>query len=319
MIEFRPFHNTDPPRISQLWNDACLGFGAALDFPNEALDMLVLSEHYFDRQGLIVAMDDGEAVGFVHAGFGFNAEGTGISFEEGVICAVIVRNDFRRQGLGRQLVARAEEYLIRRGAKSIYAGESNRRNPFYLGLYGGAESVGFLESDKNADPFFKALGYEPLQKYELLRRSLVVAKEPFDPRGVAIKRTMKLAILDTPPGANWWWMTRYGRFESLSFVLAPNSGGTPPALVSCWGMEFHAQTRGERTVGITGLSVDENERRKGLGRTLVSEMMRRLREDLVGQAEVAVRADDPAGLGLFQSLGFTPFDTGVVYRKRPAP
>src|SRR5262245_26686996 len=79
MIEYRPFHNTDPPKLTELWNFGKLGPGAALEFPNDALDMLVLSEPYFDKLGVIVACDGSEAVGFVHAGFGANVDETGVS------------------------------------------------------------------------------------------------------------------------------------------------------------------------------------------------------------------------------------------------
>src|SRR5262245_65835195 len=122
--------------------------------------MLVLAGPDFDRQGLIVACEGTEVVGFVHAGFGANAEGTAISTESGVICAVLVRFDYRRRGIGRELVQKAEEYLRGRGAKVIFAGESGRRNPYYLGLYGGAESAGMLEADVIAAPFFRPLGYQ---------------------------------------------------------------------------------------------------------------------------------------------------------------
>src|SRR6185369_13147557 len=109
-----------------------------------------------------------EVVGFVHAGFGANASETALATETGVICAVVVRLDYRRKGIGRELVARAERYLRERGAREIFAGESGRRNPFYLGLYGGAESAGLLESDAAAAPFFKSLGYRPVERYILM-------------------------------------------------------------------------------------------------------------------------------------------------------
>src|SRR5262245_45144033 len=168
---------------------------AALEFPNDALDMLVLAEPYFDRAGLIVACDGPEVVGFIHAGFGANAAGTGLATDVGVICAVLVRLDYRRRGIGRELAARAENYLRERGATAIEAGEAGRRNPFYLGLYGGAESAGMLESDPAAAPFFTALGFQPADRYLLLRRNISEKNDPFDPRMLAVKRTMKFGVM----------------------------------------------------------------------------------------------------------------------------
>jgi GNAT superfamily N-acetyltransferase len=315
LIEYRPFHNTDPPHLAELWNFGKLGPGAALEFPNDALDMLVLSEPYFDRAGLIVACDGPEVVGFVHAGFGANAQGTGVGTDAGVVCAILVRLDYRRQGIGRELVARAEDYLRGRGAVEIFAGESGRRNPFYLGLYGGAESAGMLDSDPAAAPFFTVLGYQPAERYILMFRNISEKKDPFDPRMLAVKRSMKFGVMDHPTDADWWWMTRQGRFGSLTFVLVPNAGGPPPAEVTFWEMELHAATRGERTAGIAQMKVVPAERRKGYARSLLTEVIRRLREELVTRVEVTIHEDNTAALNLFRALNFEQFDTGVVFRK----
>ena len=315
LIEYRPFHNTDPPQLVELWNFGKLGPGAALEFPIDALDMLVLAQPYFEKEGLILACEGSEVVGFVHAGFGANTAGTGTCTSTGVICAVLVRLDYRRRGIGRELVARAEQYLRGRGAQEIYAGESGRRNPFYLGLYGGAESAGMLVSDAAAAPFFTALGYQPVERYLLMRRDISRKNDPFDPRLVAVKRSMKFGVMDHPPDADWWWMTRQGRFGSLTFVLVPNAGGPPPAEVTFWEMELQAATRGDRTAGIAGLNVAAPDRRKAYARALLTEVIRRLREELVTMVEVAIRDDNTAALSLFRSLNFEQFDTGVVYRR----
>jgi ribosomal protein S18 acetylase RimI-like enzyme len=314
LIEYRPFHNTDPPKLTELWNFGRLGPGAATEFSNDALDMLVLSEPYFDKRGLIIASEGDEVVGFAHAGFGANAEGTGLATDTGVISAVLVRIDRRRQGIGRELVRRAEAYLRRAGAQEMFAGESGSRNPFYLGLYGGAESAGFLESDVNAAPFFGAMGYVPAERHLILRRDITAKKDPFDPRAVILKRTMKLVVLDHPPDATWWWMTRHGRFESVTFALLPTSG-PPSAYVTCWGMELHAQTRGQRTVGITNVRVAEAYRHKGYAKLLLTDVIRRLREELVTHVEATINAEDAPALALFRGLSFDPQDAGVVYRK----
>ena len=199
---------------------------------------------------------------------------------------------------------------------TIYAGESGTRNPFYLGLYGGAESAGFLESDSNAAPFLASLGYQPAERFILMCRDISEKKDPFDPRLLMVKRTMKFGVQDHPPDATWWWLTRHGRFGSLTFNLIPNSGGAPPAEVTFWEMELHAATRGERTAGITGLSVTAGERRKGLAKALLTEVIRRLRDEVVTRVEVTIREDNTAALNLFRALNFEQFDTGIVYRKQ---
>lgn len=315
MITYRSFRNSDPPHLLRLWHACQLGRGAAQGFPCEVLDMLVFAEPYFDRQGLIVACDGKQPVGFIHAGFGTNATEERLDRSLGVICAVLVLPDYRRQGIGRELVRRAEEFLARSGAVSLQAGEAEPRNPFYMGLYGGSESVGFLESDPLAGPFFLNLGYQPAEKYFLYRRDITQRNEPFDPRLIPLRRKMQLQLSDAPLQPSWWWNTRQGRFDTLHFALVPNSGGDSPVGISCWGMDFHSSTRRQRTVGMLDLRVVDSERRKGYGKAIVIEVIRRLREELVTHLEIAVREDNEPARKLFSGLGFQSADTGIVYRK----
>ena len=42
---------------------------------SQVLESTVLSKPYFEREGLIVATEDDQVIGFVHAGFGPDANG----------------------------------------------------------------------------------------------------------------------------------------------------------------------------------------------------------------------------------------------------
>jgi ribosomal protein S18 acetylase RimI-like enzyme len=148
----------------------------------------------------------------------------------------------------------------------------------------------------------------------LLRREVNRKTDSFDPRLVMIRRAVKMSMLDHPVNADWWWMNRHGRFESLTFALVSNAGGAPLATVTGWGMELHAATRGQRLVGMTDLYVSEKDRRKGYGKALILDVIRRLKEDLVTHVEVVIAESDTTTLQLFTKVGFEPFDLGVVYR-----
>ena len=79
MIEYRPFRNTDPPGLAALWNDVFTGRGAVQMRTASPLEFFVFSKPYFDPEGLIVAVMNNVPVGFVHAGFGSNADGSALS------------------------------------------------------------------------------------------------------------------------------------------------------------------------------------------------------------------------------------------------
>lgn len=315
LIEYRTFRNDDPPKILGLWNQAGLSGGAAQGFSCDAFDMLVYAQPYFDPLGMIVAEVDGQPAGFAHAGFGCDAQGQSLNRNRGVISAIVVHPAHRRKGIGRELVLRAEAYLRERGVTTIQAGEAAGVSPFYLGLYGGSDCVGFLESDKCAAKLFQSLGYEPAERRLLFRRDITVRADPFDARLVNIRRNFQIVIRDRPPNATWWWMTRQGRLDALWFELVPKAGGQAVASMGCWGMDLHNIARGQRTVALYDLTVPESERRHGYAKALLLDVIRRLRDERVGFVEIQFQESNEAAMGLCRWLGFQQVDVGIVYRK----
>jgi ribosomal protein S18 acetylase RimI-like enzyme len=315
VIEYRSFENSDPPQISRLWNEAQLGQGAALFLSNdESFDFVNYAQIYFDRNGLIVAMRGTEAVGFAHAGFGCTQEEDDLNHARGVICAVVVHPKFRRQGIGTELVHRAEAYLNASGAQQLNAGPSPTLDPFFFGIYGGANPIGFLQSDEAAAPFFQKLGYKPTQQHTMLTRSMA-DRDIVNFRLNQVRRKWEMKLLDSPKQSSWWWMTRFGRMEALYCVLVPKGGGIPIGGVTVVGLDSYIRCWDEQSIGLADLWIDEGLRRKGLGQALLVEVIKRLRKETVSKLSANVASDNAAGLALFQSAGFTEIDHGVVFQK----
>src|SRR5262249_1931893 len=122
VIDYRSFRNGDPPAVVRLWNECFTGRGAARLRSPTLLEYFSFAKPYFDPTGRILAGDDGRPVGFAHAGFGPTADGAGLSTEAGVTCVLGVLPDYRRRGIGSELLRRGEAYLRGRGARELYAG-----------------------------------------------------------------------------------------------------------------------------------------------------------------------------------------------------
>lgn len=317
MFEYRRFLNQDPPQIVALWHACRLGRGAAGGFTSDALELLNFAQRYFDREGLIVAVDSGsgEIIGLVHAGFGPNQDESDIDTSVGVICMILVRPDFRRRGIGRELISRAESYLRSRGAETILAGPAAPFDAFYVGMYGGSQPSGFLESDPDSAPFLTALGYEPIEQFAVLQRDLQTGRDPMNFKVVTVRRKTEVAMVSGPEKPSWWWTTRYGRLDSLRFLLVPKGGGRAFAGVTILGLDLYLPRWQERVIGLTDLRVSEDDRRKGYAQSLLLEIAKRLREELVNKLEAHVSESNPAALKTFESAGFHRVDTGIVYRK----
>ncbi len=316
MIDFRPFCNSDPPHLRRIWHAAGLGRGAAMGFDADIFESVVFSQPYFDPRGLIIAEADGQPVGFLHAGFGPDLAQTGIDRTRGIICLVMVDPDYRRQGIGRELVRRGEEYLQSAGTATVQAGPGAPCDPFYFGIYGGSQPAGFLRSDPLADPFFTALGYQPRKKWLILQRQLTDRGGPIGLRLMGVRRATRLAAPEIPTARSWWWSTRPGRLDSLELALLPKSGSETLASLTVVGLDFYIPAWQQRGIGIMDLVVPESHRRKGYGQALLIEVCRRIRDEAITLVEAHAAADDTAALQVLMSAGLEEVDIGIEYEKR---
>ena len=313
-MEYRPFRNSDLPQLVTLWHESNLGRGAARGFSYEAMDRLLICQHYFDRAGFVVACDDDQVIGFAHAGFRSSDSGDWIDRGAGAIGAIVVHPSKRRAGIGRELMSRVEAYLKDAGATSIQVGAAPPCDAFYHGLYGGAAVSGFLESSADVAPFLAKLGYQPIQRFVVLQRSLKVG-DPISFRLSLIRRKMETFIFALPEQPTFWWFSRSGRLENVQFRLVPKAGGDSVATVTVSGMDLYVEPWGERAIGLSELVVKDVSRRQGHAQALLIEVIRRMRQEQVTLAEAHIDEANTGALATFKSVGFQQVDCGVVYRR----
>lgn len=310
MLRFRTFRNDDPPALAAIWA-AAIG-PESLPLPAAVFERSIYSKPYFDPGGLIVAEWNGAPVGFVHAGFGPNDDETAIDRRRGVVCAVLVRPEHRRRGIGRQLMARAEDYL---GCPTIQAGPARPLNPFYFGLYGGSDQPGVLASDASAGPFLEQCGFQVLHSSLVLERRFSGPLEPADVRAADIRRKYEIRFLPGSSIGSWWQDCVLGWIEPVEFRLEDKRTGQPAARIVVWEMDNFEGRWSESAVGILELFVRSDVRRQGLGRYIVDQLLRTIQEQRFGVVKVQFPIDNIAAAGLFHSLGFRHVDTGHAYLK----
>ncbi len=316
MVRYRTFRNTDPPRLAEIWNEAFTGRGALHLSSSTPLERFVLSKPIFDAAGLFVAEDDdGKPLGFAHAGFG-PPEPPGPP--AGVVCLIGVRPAARRHGVGTELLRLCEEYLRGRGAGAIYAGGHWPRNPFYLGLYGGCESPGFLRSDAHAEPFLVRHGYRVTQEVQVMQRSLEQPFRLFDPRFLALRQRFDLRVDYPRTLSNWWRECVLGYLDPLEFVLVDRASGRQAARTLIWDMEGFAQRWRAAAVGLLDFEVHPEYRRQGLGKLFLSYIMRQVQEQFFQIVELHLDQDNAAAHRFLAGLGFEHVDTGQVFVRQAA-
>ena len=314
MVEYRSFRNTDPPRLVEVWNDAFTGRGAALLPSSTLLERFVFSKLTFDPAGLIVAHEGNTCVGFAHAGV-VSAESA--PPDAGVTSLIGVRRTARRLGVGAELLRRCEEYLRGKGARTLYAGGYWPLDPFYMGLYGGSASAGFLRSDENAEPFLLHAGYRVARRVLVLQRSLEQPVKLFDPRFLTLRQRYEVR-LDAPRSLHGPWRESvYGAVDPLEATAVDKQSGEVAARTLLWEMEGFSWRWQRPAVGIFDFEVEPALRRKGLGKFFLVHLLRQLQEQFFVVAELHIDEKDDIGLRIVRSAGFEQVDTGQVYTKDP--
>ena len=315
VIEYRHYRNSDPPRILTLWNQSGFARGGATGISHDLLDQLLFSQPYFDRRGLILACEDDRLVGMVHAGFGCNEHRTDLNPLDGVICQLLVHPERHRQGIGRELMDRAKRYLVEQGSTTIHAGPGPGRDPFYCGLYGGSESAGFLATDEDAAEFLASCGFEAAERFVVYQRPLELeAGEAVDFRSVQWKRQVRIEISAQNNDGDWWWNNRFGRLDYVRFRLLQKENDEVLASLTLIGLDQFIPKWNSRAIGLADIHVAENRRRQGLGRLLITETLRRLKQETISLVESHAIESDVALMGLLTSCGFQRIDAGTQYR-----
>ncbi len=315
MIHYRTFRNSDPPALVQIWRARAVERGLTQPISTQVLEELVFSKPYFDNQGLILAIDDKTPVGFVHAGFGATDDEKHISHLFGATCMLMVRHDYRRLGIGRELITRSEQYLRDQGAKVLYGGGIRPLNPFYLGLYGGSELPGVLDSDQAAQQIYRACGYREIDRTCIFQRDLAGFRPPVDRQQMKIRRSMTVEVSEDPPTSTWWEACTFGGFERTRFQLIEKSSRRVMASAIFWRIEPLGTSWGVQVAGLIDLEVKEGHRKQGIATALVSEALKHLGQAGFHRVEVQTMQANTAALHLYEKIGFQEVDGGAVFRK----
>lgn len=314
MIHYRTFRNADPPGLVEVWNEAFTGRGAVRMPGSLWLEYFLFAKIYFDPNSLILAVADRQIVGFVWTGFGANDTESTLDSRSGVVCLLGVAPSHRRQGIGSELLRRAETYLRSHGSAELFAGPMSPLNPYTFGVYGGSYSPGFLDSDPLARPFFEHHGYTVASSCRILQHALKLAPDIADGRFAAHR--LRYQIHSSPfQGTTWWQECILGPVELYEYRLQDKLTGRTAARALLWEMEPYAPRWNRHAVGITDLVVPVEMRRQGLAKFLMVHLLRYLQEQFFDLAEIQIHTGNSAGINLFQALGFEQVDTGYMYRK----
>ena len=314
-IHFRSFRNSDPPALVAVWQSRAGQPGLNPAVGTEIIEQFVLAKLCFDAEGLILAHNYDRVLGFAHASFGPNDMEDAVSTELGTTELLMVRSDCDETAVAAGLLKQSENYLKRRGAKVIYGGGIRPLNSFYLGLYGGSESPGVLESDRVAQQAFLSHGYREIDRTLLFRRNLATFEAVVDRRQMQVRRQMLVEVVFDPPLRTWWEACTLGLFDLVRFALVSRSGGAPVATATFRRLDLIPATPQPQSLGLIDVWVEESARRRGLAIFLLTEAFREFIREGTREVEVQAMQHNLAAHALYRKMGFQQFGQGSVFRK----
>ena len=316
MTRIRSFRNADPPALAEIWNRAVAARGFARPLTAYEFDDAVIGRIDFDPRGLAVAEQDGRIVGFAHAGFGpHDPDGRPgvLSYELGTIAMLAVDPLCLDPEVEQALIAISSNYLRKHGAKVLYAGGQLPLNPYYWGIYGGSEWAGIPSSHARFEASVRSAGFEPVATATLFEAHLALP-EIRDPRCAIPRRLSKLEITEDAAPRDWWRALALGRYKLNLYRLLRKDDESLVASAYTWEMEGFPQLDGRPRIGLIDMEVEADQRRKGFGRLLVTEILRYARQQSIGVVAVQTRAANIAAISLYQSVGFEPSGTSTLFR-----
>jgi ribosomal protein S18 acetylase RimI-like enzyme len=314
VIQYRTFQNPDPPGLVAVWNNCFTGRASVPLRVTALLEYFTLAKPYFDPAGLILAEENGTILGFAHSGFACTPDGTALDHSRGIITNIGVLPAARKHGIGTELLKRSEEYLRTSGSKELFAGPQAPWNPFTFGLYGGASSPGFLDSDTQARAFFEKHGYRAEEPCLVLQRSLERVQIAADSRFVNFRT--RFEIHAAPYHAHTWWKECvFGPIDVVEYRLVEKGTNQLQARALLWELDTYNSVWNEHAVGMLDVETQPALRRQGLAKFLLAQILRHLQEQFFSLIEVQVATTNAPALALLQNLGFSQVDVGYRYRR----
>jgi hypothetical protein len=315
MIQFRPFRNNDPPGLANVWRSQPPLRGLAQRVNASLLEHFVFSKLYFDRNDLIVATDEDRIVGFVHVGFGPAADLSWMGGETGVLSLTMVVPRDDEDLIAGELLSRGERRLQDTGAKRLLGGECSPQCPFYLGLYGGCELPGILDSDERQARWLRQAGFQPTDQRLILQRRLADFRPVASREQLQIRRRFRVEVVMDPRPADWWRASQQALHDTTVFQLVPGTGGPAVAQATFRDMEPMGSSWEVQATGLLGVERLSATPESGIDVFVLGESLKQLQSYGIALVEAHVAPGDAGRQKLLADTGFQRVETGTVFTK----
>lgn len=287
------------------------------------LQMQTLGIPFFDPKSIQLVFDGSTPVGYAHTTLGPASDGSDFSRETGQICFLCVDPEYPDLwGASRTLLYHAEEYLRNQGVREIYGGSPRPCAPFYIGFFGGAEPIGFFNSDPHLIQVFQELKYETFQTTTRYRLGLTNYVPQVTQATLRWRSELDIRCRTHPKPKTWWEACALANFEW--FEVFASLVGTGKSICRIRARVASPDTEvdnilygGTWDAALMDMRVHSDFVRRGVGAFCLGEMLRCLvQQSQAMQIEAHLIDSDKSMNRLLRYLDWSVVDTGVIFRKR---
>ncbi len=324
MLTIRPFCNTDPPLLLELWKKSRLHDSQARLIPlsMNVLLMQTLGPPFYERRSIMLAFEKEKPVGYVHATPGPTPDGSTLSDQIGQICFLALDPEATEPvRVGKALLKTSEEFLTGLGIKDIFGGSPRPCAPFYVGFFGASEPLGFFDSELLPIQVFEESGYQVLKNTVRFHFEL----QDFEPQVTmtSVEQMDKLDVLinHLPMPKTWWEACSFAHFSWIESMAKLRDSGRTVARIRVRvtrsdSDESRFSSDKECHAGLMDVRVLPDFHRQGVAAFTLGETLRYLANRCDVRSIEAHIADDTATMiSLLRSLHWNETDHGKVFRK----
>ena len=333
MLRFRSFHNFDPPALANIWAEQSRFGVPCLEVTPGILERHVLGKIFFQREGLVVALQGSKPVGFAHAGFGPSQAGVGLDTSVGVICVVAITPAEARKEVAEGLIRLCEEYLRGSGARQIFVGGAPFVEPFWVGICPGARPPGIPEGYPVVHEILQDLGYTAVQRRRVFHVCLQKCCPPIRPEFLRIQISYVVSSMGEVELFSWWELATLASFQLEGYELRDRRSSRPvarlrilyhdspggwavPRCVSVWDISEMPPSLGKEGEAFMIAQVANELTRRGVEALAIQVQVPVSQQEADSKVSVPVSQQDTDGeLPYCEWLGFLPCLSGIVYSK----
>lgn len=311
MIVVRPFINTDPPRIAELWNHQSQSRCLAQPMTTALLETHVLAKPYFEAENLLVAEEEGEVVGFVHVACCLRGPETA---KKGIVAMLMTSKSPPRKRIQDHLLAAAEDRLRQLGSTTAYFYGNGDFAPFYFGLYGGSGNRGVVASDPRCLEIAARNDYHTELVWSVMQRTIHGFRPPVNREQMTLRRAYIVIMEDDPVSPVWSEACLFAQKLRTRFILTKKHDPTPLTSVTFAQLDLFSQIWGVRAMALIDwenlATLDES-----LMIFFLGEAFRQLGELGIASIETQIPTEASEFARRLETLGMSQIDQVSVLSK----